>query len=104
MLNLCRWVSARIKAGDDPIETAGLAYQRMVSIHPFHDGNGRSSRFLMDFVLQNAGLLPAALGDNVNVAQFPRLSPDSQPSTTGAVNITVEGVKASYEKAGAKLD
>lgn len=30
--------------------------------------------------------LPAALCDNENVAQFPRLWPDSQPSTTAAVN------------------
>lgn len=72
MLNLMRWVSARIKAAAAPIETAGIDYQRMVSIHPFHDGNGRSRCFLMDFILQNAGLLLAALGDNVNFAPLAR--------------------------------
>ena len=35
----------------NPVELAGLAHFRFVSIHPFGDGNGRISRLLMNNVL-----------------------------------------------------
>ncbi|MEO0478089.1 MAG: Fic family protein [Planctomycetota bacterium] len=101
MLELARWLSRALERGDNPIEVAALTYQRMVSIHPFHDANGRASRFMMDFVLQKGGLLPASLGDNVMVGQFCRIAPDEQPSTTGAVNVVIEGVQRSYEAVSA---
>ena len=37
---------------------AAQVYQRFVSIHPFEEGNGRTSRLLMDWVLQRAGYPP----------------------------------------------
>jgi Fic family protein len=50
---------------------AAKMYQRLVSIHPFMDANGRTCRLAMDWVLQSHGLPPAALqGDEVNVAVF----------------------------------
>ena len=50
---------------------AAQMYQRLVSIHPFMDANGRTCRLAMDWVLESHGLPPAALqGDEVNVAVF----------------------------------
>ena len=34
-----------------PVELAALVHLRIVTIHPFNDGNGRMSRLLMNFVL-----------------------------------------------------
>ena len=34
-----------------PVELAGLAHLKFVTIHPFTDGNGRISRLIMNFVL-----------------------------------------------------
>ena len=34
-----------------PVELAGLIHLRLVTIHPFADGNGRISRLMMNFVL-----------------------------------------------------
>lgn len=34
-----------------PVELAALAHLKFVTIHPFGDGNGRTSRLLMNFVL-----------------------------------------------------
>jgi Fic family protein len=38
-----------------PVELAALAHLKLVTIHPFDDGNGRISRMLMNFVLYKHG-------------------------------------------------
>jgi Fic family protein len=54
-----------------PIELAAGAYQRLVSIHPFADANGRTCRLVMDWILENHGLPPATFGDNEhNIAVY----------------------------------
>jgi len=35
----------------EPVELAGMAHFRYVSIHPFGDGNGRVSRLIMNYIL-----------------------------------------------------
>jgi hypothetical protein len=47
----------------DPTTLAATAQRRLVSIHPFLDGNGRVSRLVMDDALQRAGLPPALLSE-----------------------------------------
>jgi len=97
MKDLCTWLSAELARDDtNPVELAARAYQEVVTIHPFHDANGRSARFVMDFVLQRKGLLPAALGEDVNLCCFPRIDPDKQPSPTGALNVVLKGVERAY--------
>lgn len=38
-----------------PVELAALCHLKLVTIHPFSDGNGRISRLLMNFVLKKHG-------------------------------------------------
>lgn len=38
------------------IDAAALAHDELVRIHPFRDGNGRTARFLVDFIFKRAGL------------------------------------------------
>lgn len=38
-----------------PVELASLAHRRLVDIHPFTDGNGRTARLLMNLVLVHDG-------------------------------------------------
>ncbi len=38
-----------------PIELAAVFHHKLVSIHPFDDGNGRVSRLLMNLLLINSG-------------------------------------------------
>lgn len=42
-------------------ETAFTAHLRLVAIHPFNDGNGRTARLLMNLVLIRAGYPPVAV-------------------------------------------
>jgi hypothetical protein len=54
-----------------PIELAAGAYQRLVSIHPFGDANGRTCRLVMDWILERHGLPPATfVGEEHNVAVY----------------------------------
>ncbi len=38
-----------------PVELAAQMHQRLVNIHPFIDGNGRTARLVMNLILQQAG-------------------------------------------------
>ena len=44
-----------------PIELAALAHYKLVFIHPFVDGNGRTSRLLMNLFLMRAGYPPVII-------------------------------------------
>ena len=45
----------------DTPETAFTAHRRLVDIHPFNDGNGRTARLLMNLILIRAGYPPIAI-------------------------------------------
>ncbi len=47
-------------APDSP-ETAFAAHRRLVDIHPFNDGNGRTARLLMNLILIRGGYPPVAV-------------------------------------------
>lgn len=44
---------------DHPVKIASDAHFKLVSIHPFVDGNGRTARLLMNLLLMQAGYPPA---------------------------------------------
>ncbi len=56
--NFVRWLQG---APADP-ETAFAAHARLVAIHPFSDGNGRTARLLMNLLLMRAGYPPVVIG------------------------------------------
>ncbi len=49
-----RWYEKN-KAKTHPVELAAQVHLKLVTIHPFGDGNGRISRLLMNFVLHKHG-------------------------------------------------
>jgi len=46
---------------DHPVTIAADAHYKLVSIHPFVDGNGRTARLLMNLILMQAGYPPAII-------------------------------------------
>jgi Fic family protein len=46
---------------DNPIVVSAEAHRRLVSIHPFVDGNGRTARLLMNLLLMQEGYPPAII-------------------------------------------
>src|SRR5271163_4703919 len=57
MCDVAKWLTT---AADTP-ENAFEAHLRLVGIHPFNDGNGRTARLLMNLVLIRAGYPPIAV-------------------------------------------
>lgn len=50
MLNFLKWYSAN-KTKLHPFELAALIHAKLTWIHPFEDGNGRTARAVMNFIL-----------------------------------------------------
>jgi len=44
-----------------PVERAALAHHRLVAIHPFIDGNGRTARLVMNLLLMREGYPPTII-------------------------------------------
>jgi Fic family protein len=44
-----------------PVELAALAHHRLVAIHPFIDGNGRTARLVMNLILFRKGYPPTVI-------------------------------------------
>lgn len=57
MADLSAWLGAAVASP----ETAFNAHRRLVDIHPFNDGNGRTARLLMNLVLIRGGHPPIAI-------------------------------------------
>lgn len=57
MADFAAWLAA---ASDEPT-SAFEAHLRLVGIHPFNDGNGRTARLLMNLILARAGFPPIAI-------------------------------------------
>jgi Fic family protein len=53
--------AAWLAAAPDTPATAFTAHRRLVDIHPFNDGNGRTARLLMNLVLLRGGYPPIAV-------------------------------------------
>ena len=58
MKGLVKWLN--LATDLHPVELAAEAHYRLVTIHPFTDGNGRTARLLMNMVLLMSGY-PAAI-------------------------------------------
>src|SRR5271166_5727030 len=62
-----------IAAAPNTPDTAFTAHRRLVDIHPFNDGNGRTARLLMNLVLIRGGYPPLAV------------RPEDRPAYVGAL-------------------
>ena len=54
------WLRAQ-EGSMEAVTLAALAHHKLVAIHPFIDGNGRTARLLLNLVLMRAGYPPAII-------------------------------------------
>ena len=57
-----QWLQSKQKV--HPVDLAAEAHYRLVTIHPFIDGNGRTARLLMNLILMCHGYPPAIIRKN----------------------------------------
>lgn len=55
------WLNSEDVLRLHPVEFAAIAHYKLVVIHPFYDGNGRTSRLLMNLILMQAGFPPVTI-------------------------------------------
>ena len=55
------WLNSKEALGLHPVRLAALAHYKLVHIHPWLDGNGRTSRLLMNLVLMQSGYPPVII-------------------------------------------
>ncbi|XP_062604071.1 protein adenylyltransferase FICD-like [Saccostrea cucullata] len=61
MDDFVEWLNNEDTVKLHPVEYAALAHYKLVIIHPFYDGNGRTSRLLMNLILMQAGFPPVTI-------------------------------------------
>lgn len=81
-----------------PVEFAAWLHERIVSIHPFIDGNGRTARLLMNLALLNAGyniitIPPIVRNDYIAVLQDAQLKNNIVPFTNFISEMVLESQK-----------
>lgn len=84
-----------------PIELSAEMHERLVTIHPFIDGNGRTSRLLMNLILLQNGFPIAILkGDTVNRLKYYGALETAQTENNKKpfLNLIAENVKECMER------
>lgn len=61
MQELVQWLNSEEALQMHPVEYGALAHYKLVYVHPFVDGNGRTSRLLMNLVLMQARYPPITI-------------------------------------------
>ncbi len=88
------WLASEEKQSH-PVELAALAHHRLVAIHPFIDGNGRTARLVMNLILMRAGFPPTVI-QRINRRQYYRvLDQADSGKPAGLVNFVGRAVERS---------
>lgn len=61
MDNFLEWMNSKEASELHPVKLAAIAHYKLVHIHPFTDGNGRTSRLLMNTILMRFGYPPVVI-------------------------------------------
>jgi Fic family protein len=79
----------------EPVNLAGIAHHRLVSIHPFLDGNGRTARLVMNLVLLRAGYPPAIIARANRTQYYRSLALADRGKDTPLANLVARAVERS---------
>ena len=81
------------KGNVHPVELAAFAHRRLVDIHPFSDGNGRTARLLMNMILINQGYQPVSISPMIRLEYYGALriaQRKSRPSDEAFISLIAE--------------
>uniref|UniRef100_A0A1I7UCN3 Protein adenylyltransferase fic-1 n=1 Tax=Caenorhabditis tropicalis TaxID=1561998 RepID=A0A1I7UCN3_9PELO len=61
LADMVDWLNDESTLAMDPIERAAIAHYKLVLVHPFTDGNGRTARLLLNLIMMRSGFPPVIL-------------------------------------------
>ena len=96
MSNLVSWFGHNQKKLH-PIELATIAHHKLVSIHPFVDGNGRTARLLMNIILLQKDYPLAIILKNDRKVYYESLSKADRGNLTPFVAFIARAVERSLD-------
>jgi len=108
MDNLIKWVKKE-KNNYHVVELSAILHHKLVAIHPFWDGNGRTSRIIINILLMNAGYPMAIILKNdrkryyrvlseADKGQYQNLCEFLAQSVIRSLNIYLRTLKPSKKK------
>lgn len=105
MHDLLNWYNEKTKEEQvNPILVAAEFHYRFIRIHPFDDGNGRTARILMNFILMQFGFPPVIIKTEDKANYFAALQMADAGNIEAFVNYIAQNLVRSLEImiAGAK--
>ena len=97
MADMVAWLNSDEATKLHPVERAALAHFRLVDVHPFVDGNGRTARLLMNLFLMRAGYPPAIVRVTERPAYYKTLDAAHQGNTEPFVHLIAQAADRSLE-------
>ena len=92
-----RWLDSEEAKALHPLELAALAHFKLVNIHPFVDGNGRTARLLMNLILLRAGYPPAVIRNEDRLAYYEALEEARAGRTEALITLVAQAVERSLD-------
>ncbi|MBI3762060.1 MAG: Fic family protein, partial [Chloroflexi bacterium] len=96
MRDFAIWLNGEAKSLS-AVERAALAHFRLVDIHPFADGNGRTARLLMNLILIQQGYPPAIVRREERLAYYAALDDAHGGNTEPFLLMMAEAVVRSLD-------
>lgn len=96
MENFMNWFSAQRKALH-PIELSALAHHKLVYIHPFFDGNGRTARLTMNIILMQKGYPLVIILKNDRKKYYTALDKADKGNYTALVKFIAQAVERTLD-------
>lgn len=96
MHDFVEWLDREAQS-QSPVERAALAHFRLVDIHPFTDGNGRTARLLMNLLLLRDSYPPAVVRREDRLAYYDALDRAHAGETGPFVLMMAEAVERSLD-------
>jgi prophage maintenance system killer protein len=100
---LVQQLRTKMRNNEHPIKIAAFAYERLVGIHPFCDGNGRTSRCLMNLILMRGGYLPITTDSDDEKYNESIIAVQQKKDSTAFLKFLCKRVKAQTDLVKASL-
>jgi hypothetical protein len=94
MIELFEWYEQQARFELHPLLLAAQMQQRLITLHPFADANGRTARLVMDWITEMAGW-PPAMPPECEMALFPNEAEHAQHAPGLAERTLLQGLRTS---------